>query len=632
MERHLAPVFADDPEARALIAGLLNLPTDRYPPVDMSPQRRKQRLIDLLAERIAGLAQGERLVLLVEDIHWIDPSSLGALDALVDRLQALPALAVMTYRPEFAPKWLGQDHITQFSLNRLGRAEGQAIAERVTGGKALPEQVMNRILEQTDGVPLFVEELTKTVLEAGILREEEVRFVLDGPLPTLAIPATLQDSLMARLDRLAPVKGVVQAAACIGREFGAGLLREALAMDQKTLDRALSRLLEAELVFRRGGAKEVRFIFKHALVQDVAYASLLTSARQALHKRLALALERSDDPDRLELARHFGAAGASEKAAGLYLQAGMHTLQASALPEAIGALELGLEAVSLIDPSRSRDRLELDLRVALGTARMANFGWPHPSVAKALEPAFPLAKGFDDQDALGSILWGLWVHYQTRGDFPAAHSWLDRLESVVRDSKNPDLPVIYAMSAGCQHFWEAEYPQAIAHTDKVKEIYAPALHARIAVVTNHDPLVFAQHWAGSLAEWVRGYPERSLQRLDEAVTLARAIGHPFNLMFALTAGSTCLVYLNRGAQLLEFCDEAEKVVADEALGDFAQQVCINQWRGAALIFNDDCERGLELCRRGNEFWEASNGQVCTPPHAKLDRAWSTWDESRPRGG
>ncbi len=181
----------------------------------MAPQRRKQRLIALLSERIAGLARRQPLLLLIEDIHWIDPSSLEALDALVGRVQELPVLAVMTFRPEITQAWSGYGHVTQYSLNRLGRADGQAIAERITGGKQLPEEVMNRILEQTDGVPLFVEELTKTVLEAGILREEADRYVLDGPLPALAIPTTLQDSLMARLDRLAPVKRVIQAAACI---------------------------------------------------------------------------------------------------------------------------------------------------------------------------------------------------------------------------------------------------------------------------------------------------------------------------------------------------------------------------------------------------------------------------------
>jgi class 3 adenylate cyclase/predicted ATPase len=617
LDCHLAPIFGEDGEARALIAELLGLPADCYPLVEMAPQRRKQRLIALLAERIAGLARGRTLLLLVEDIHWIDPSSLEALDVLVSRVQELPTLAVLTYRLEFTPTWSGYGHITQYSLNRFGRAEGQAIAERITGGKSLPAQVMSRILEQTDGVPLFVEELTKTVLEAGILREEAEHYVLDGPLPALAIPATLQDSLMARLDRLAPVKRVVQAAACIGREFGAGLLREALAMDEEALDDALGQLLKAELIFRRGGAEEARFIFKHALVQDAAYASLLTASRRALHERLASALERSDEPDTLQLARHFDAAGASKKAAELYLQAGMHSLQASALPEAIGALELGLEAVGRIDPSTAGDRLELNIRVALGTARMANFGWAHPSVSEALETAFPLAKGFGERDALGSILWGLWVHYQTRTNFPRAHEWLDELETVAAENADSDLPLIYDMSAGCQYFWEADYPRSLGHTDRLREVYDFDRHSRITSLTNHDPLVFSQHWAGSFADWIAGRPERSIERLDESVALARRIGHPFNLVFALTAGASSLIYLREVERLLRHCDEALEVVTEEALGPFSKHVNVMQWRGAAQVQRGDFEDGYALVKEGNDFWTANGGRICTA----MFRSW-----------
>ncbi|HSF93466.1 MAG TPA: hypothetical protein VLA52_00450, partial [Thermohalobaculum sp.] len=414
-----------------------------------------------------------------------------------------------------------------------------------------------------------------------------------------------------------PVKRVIQAAACIGREFGAGLLAAALQMDAAELDAAMGQLLAAELIFRRGGGTEPRYIFKHALVQDAAYASLLISARRSLHQRLAMALEAADEPDPLELARHFFEAGRNRRAAMLYLDVGRRSLGASALPEAIGALEQGLQAVSALAVSPERDRMELDLRVALGTARMANFGWAHPAVAEAMEPAFPLAKSLADKDSLGSILWGLWVHYQTRSDFPTAHKWLDELEIAAKEDGETDLPVIYDMSAGCQYFWEAEYARAIGHTDRLKKIYDPGRHARITAVTNHDPLVFSQHWAGSLAEWIRGYPDRSLQRLDEAIPLARKIGHPFNLMFALTAGSTCLIYLDRTAQMLEFCDEAERVVAEEALGQFAQRVCVDQWRGAALILRGELERGLSLAQPGNDFWEMSGGGICTP----LMRSW-----------
>ena len=519
LERHLTAVLDHTADAAPLFAALCGLPTERYPEVEMAPQRRKRRLIGLMAERIAGLARGGPLMLLIEDLHWIDPSTLEALDALVERVQGLPVLAVMTFRPEFQPQWGGHGHVTLHSLNRLGRIDRRAIAERVAGGKSLPDGLLDRILEQTDGIPLFVEELTKSVLEAGILEEREDCFVLNGPLPPLAIPSTLQDSLMARLDRLAPVKRVIQAAACIGREFDAGLLSSVLPMEATELDAALGQLLTAELIFRRGGGAETRYIFKHALVQDAAYASLLSPVRRNLHERLAVALEQAGDPDSLELARHFHVAGANERAAGLYLSAGQQSLGASALPEAIGALELGLQAVEALPVSLGRDRMELEIRVPLGSARMANFGWAYPSIPDALEPAFPLAKAFGDNEALGSILWGLWVHHQTRTEFPRAHEWLDELRAVASENGATDLPVVYDMSAGCQDFWEANYAGAIGHTDRLKSVYDPDRHGRIAALTNHDPLVFSLHWAGSLTEWIVGHPERSIERLDEAVEL-----------------------------------------------------------------------------------------------------------------
>ncbi len=617
LERHLGATFGDPGESLPLIAALLSLPVERYTPVEMAPQRRKQRTITLLTERIARLSREQPVVMLIEDIHWIDPSSLEWLDALVARVQDVAVLAVMTYRSEFTPQWDGHGHVTAHSLNRLGRGDGRAIAERVTGGKALPDEVLDRILEQTDGIPLFVEELTKTVLEAGFLESQADRYVLNGPLPELAIPATLHDSLMARLDRLAPVKRVIQAAACIGREFGAGILAEALPMGAAELEDALGQLLGAQLIFRRGGAEEARYIFKHALVQDAAYASLLSTTRRNLHGRLALALERSDDPDPLALARHFSVAGTNQRAAQLYLAAGRRSLEGSALPESIGALELGLREVEAIAPSTGRDRLELDLRVALGTARMASFGWAHPSVSEALEPAFALAKAFGDRDALGSILWGLWVHYQTRTNFPRAHEWLAELETVARESPESDLPLVYDMSAGCQYFWEADYRRALGHTDRLKTVYDPARHAGIVALTNHDPLCFSQHWAGSLADWITGFPDRSLERLEEAVSHARKMGHPFNRAFAMSAGVTSLFYRGEAQRALTFADEVERIVEEEALGPFAQNVLVNQWRGAGTIFLGRCEEGYPLVKQGNDFWNMAGGRICNA----MFRSW-----------
>jgi class 3 adenylate cyclase len=610
LEGHLAESLGEVANAAPLMAALLSLPSTRYPPLEMTPQRQKLETIAVLAAQLEALARRQPVLMLVEDVHWIDPSSLEAFDVLVDRAQDLAVLVVMTHRPEFESPWQGRGQVTHHSLNRLSPNDGQAIAERVTGGKTLPEEVLRQILAQTDGVPLFVEELTKTVLEANFLIEAEGHYRLAGPLPPFAIPATLHDSLMARLDRLAPIKEVVQAAACIGREFSPELLTTVVAMDDAALAEALEQLVEAQLVFRRTTVEGTSYLFKHALVQDTAYESLLLRKRQQLHAKLAGALETTGTADPLILARHFAAAGLAEKAAANYLAAGRHLLATSALPEASAALELGLSQVDALAASRQRDRLELDLRVALGTARMARLGWAHLSVGEALEPAFALAKDLQDREALAPVLWGLWVHYQTRTEFPKAHAWLAEFDRAVGETEVSDLSAARDMSSGCQHFWQAEYEKAASYTAHIRATYDEQSSARIVAITNNDPLCFSLHWAGSFLDWLIGYPDRSLDRLEEAVALARRLGHPFNFAFALTAGSHAFLLRGEAERMLSHCEEVEAVVAEEGLGAFAQQVLVGQWRGMAQILQGEYEPGYELMKNGNDYWNQSHGRIC----------------------
>lgn len=612
LERHLAAIFDNAAAAAPLFASLFALPLDRYPPIDMSPQRRKHRTITLLIERIARLSCARPVVLLFEDIHWIDPSSRETLDALVERVRELPVLAVMTYRPEFVPPWVGDGHVTVHSLNRLGHSQGQAIAQRVAGSKALPPEVLDHIVEQTDGVPLFIEELTKTVLETGFLEEHADRYVLTGPLPSLAIPTTLQDSLMARLDRLAPVKGVIQAAACIGREFDVGLLGTALPMSSDELDGALDQLVAAQLVFRRGDAEGARCIFKHALVQDAAYRSLLTSTRRDLHKRLARALERTDKSDPLALARHHAEAGGNTRAAELYLEAGHRLLADSAVPEAIGALESGFKAMEAMPPAAERDRFELEIRAALGAARAVLWGWSHQSVLDAVKPAYNLANTLEDHELLGATFWLAASHFASRAKIRSLVDWVHGFESiaVAEENAETDLPILFHLAASHQLFWMGQFDKAVAHVEELERLYAPERHARIVRLINQDPISQAQNYPGSLGEWIRGYPDRARERMDRAVRRARKVRHPFDRVFILTHGATCLIYLDQADRLIEQCDEAQEVARDEALGPFAEHVCIGQWRGAALIQRGEFERGYALAKEGRAFWHRTGGRLC----------------------
>ena len=615
LERLLSSAMDDISTAAPLVAALMTLTGDRYPPLNLAPLRQKLETIAVMVAYLEGIAARSPVIMLIEDVHWIDASTLEALDAMISRADTLPVLMVITHRPEFEGRWTGHGHVTHHSLNRLRRRDGKTLAEQVTGGRALPEEILQQILERTDGVPLFVEELTKTVLEAGFLEEENGRYVLDGPLPPLAIPSTLHDSLMARLDRLAPVKEVAQAAACIGREFAPGLLSGAL--NRTAIGDDLQQLVEAELIFPRGSGERTTYVFKHALVQDTAYKSLLISKRQQLHSRIARTLEESADADPAVLAHHYSAAGLAEKAAPNFLAAGKQGLAVTALAEACAQLERGLQETENLDPSESRNRLELDIRTALGTGRIAHLGWPHPSVSDALVPAFDLARDLHHLEALASVLWGLWVHYQTRTEFPEAIRWLEILESIADETGDSELSVVRDMSGGCQYFWLAEYERGDEYTARVRGNYEEKKHGKVVAYANHDPFCFSLHWAGALLQWITGYPERSITDVDDSLSLARRLGHPFNLAFALTVGSDCLINLGEADRMFAQCEEAQAVVDEEGLGQFTQEMLVNNYLGRAYALREEYEIGYELTRICNSHWDAAGGGICCA------RFWST---------
>ena len=370
LESLLAQSSTESAEAAPLLAALLSIPTgDRFAPLEMSPELQKERTLAALINQMNGLAERRPVLIIFEDAHWIDPTSQELLDLIVDHAQAIKALVVITYRPVFTAPWGGHPHVTSLTLNRLGRRQSETMVGALTVNKPLPEEVLDQILAKTDGVPLFVEELTKTVLEAGFLKEEEDRYVLTGPLPPLAIPATLHDSLMARLDRLSPIKEVAQTAAAIGREFSHELLSGVSGASDEGLEDALAQLAEAELVFRRGTPPQAIYTFKHALVRDAAYESLLKSKRRELHGRIAQTLEHSF-PERAEaepelLAYHLTEAGLAEPAIVYWRKAGLRAIERSANVEAIAHLTNGLELFLALPDSSQRPQDELSLQAPL---------------------------------------------------------------------------------------------------------------------------------------------------------------------------------------------------------------------------------------------------------------------------
>ncbi|HTZ66401.1 MAG TPA: adenylate/guanylate cyclase domain-containing protein, partial [Roseiarcus sp.] len=400
-------------EAAPLVGALLGVLTDeRYRALNLTPQRQKQRTFEVLIEQLAGLARERPVLQLYEDLHWADPSTLELLDMLVERVRVLPVLVVITHRPQFSLQWSGRAHVTTLPLHRLGRRQGAAMALRVTGGKALPPEILNQILERTDGVPLFLEELTRTLLESGLMTDAGDRYELTGPLPPLAIPTNLHDSLMARLDRLAPVKELAQIGAVIGREFSHELIAAVADRPREQLESWLDQLVASELVFRRGGAHDATYSFKHALVKDAAYQSLLKSRRQQLHARVAQVFEERF-PGVVEtqpelIAYHLTEAGLDARAADAWARAGRAALGRSAMREAANSLSRAVGLLRGMPSSPDRQRLELELLGALGVALTNTLGPASPEAQAAHERANLLSQELGDRKARFRARWNLW--------------------------------------------------------------------------------------------------------------------------------------------------------------------------------------------------------------------------------
>jgi predicted ATPase len=351
LEAVLAQATNDLPAVVPLLAVLLSIPTgNRYPGLDLTPEKRREKTLLALVAQLEGLAARLPVLWTIEDAHWIDPTSLELLDLIIERIATLPALLIITYRPEFTPPWIGRSQVTSLVLNRLPRRQRAAMLARVTEGKALPAEIADQIVDRTDGIPLFIEELTKAVVESGVLADVGDRYTLAGPLAPLAIPATLHASLLARLDRLAPTREVVQTAAVLGRQFSHELISAVAQMPQPQLDDGLAQLVSAELIFRRGIPPNAEYTFKHALVQDAAYSTLLRNRRQQLHARIAATLE-SQFPNIVAtqpqiMAQHCSEAGLTEEAIVYWHKSGQQAAARSANREAVGHLTKALDVLA----------------------------------------------------------------------------------------------------------------------------------------------------------------------------------------------------------------------------------------------------------------------------------------------
>lgn len=507
-----------------LLSRLLSLPGEqRYGAVRLTAQEERQQTLRALLAMFERLSREKRVLFVVEDAHWIDPTTRELLDLIVDRIAGLRTLMVVTHRPEFEAYWSALPLCTVLTLNRLSTKACATLIDDLTGGLPLPEEVQAQIMQKTDGIPLFVEELTKTVLESGLLERRADGYVLAGPLPPLAIPSTLQDSLMARLDRLEGVKEIGQIAAAIGREFPLALLDAVAPIHGTQLDAALARLADSELIFRRGVPPDVSFVFKHALIQDAAYETLLRSRRQQIHARIAEALrtqfiERAEAAPEL-VATHFHRAGLFKEAAPYWLLAGQRAVARSANVEAIAHLSEGLEALRNIPEQRERDALELDMQISLGAARIAMRGYSAPETERAYVRGRQLLARLDDDPRQFAVLHGLCMVYWNRAEF--VHMLEVAQDMLARAERNNDSLALLAahrvMAVALNPM--GRFEEAREHAEKAVSLYDRRQHRDSAHQFGHDQGVGA-YWHLAIAALFLGDLEAADRAAREAGALA----------------------------------------------------------------------------------------------------------------
>ena len=609
----LAPAVSKQAAEVALLADLLSIPRDGQRELfEVDPQKRKEKTFDALFAQLRHLEQQRPVLMIYEDVQWIDPTTLELLALTVERAHHMRLLLVISARPEFTPPWPGYAHVTTVSLTRLSRREGTTLITEVAQGRALPDEVTNQILVRTDGVPLFIEELTKAVLESGLLRKREHDYVLDGPLTPVAIPTTLHASLMARLDRLVSVRQVAQVGAALGRQFSHELLHAAAEMPERQLSDALEQLVNAELLYRRGVPPNAQYTFKHALVQDVAYASLLRANRQQLHARIARAYEtRFPEFVRAQpelVAHHFTEAGLNDAAIEYWQRAGDLAMARSGLDEAIHHFSVALDLLTKLGGKPDRAAKELELCVKLGPALMMVKGPGSPEVDAIYRRAVALEAG-EDSSARFKALWGLCYYSMTSGHLNEAAAHADELLGLAQRLGADDLVLEGHHAKWTTSFWCGHLAAADEHSQQGISRYDCTRHHALAFTfSGHDPGVCA-HSVRAVTLALLGFPEQAMKL---AARRSRWLGaYPIRTASPMQCGLPCNV-LQVGRQGQSCRDLSSELLK------LSQELDFPMMRGAGMFFlgwatadGGELEQGIALMEQGLALFSAVR-QVSRP--------------------
>jgi predicted ATPase/class 3 adenylate cyclase len=590
LEMLLVQSAAEGDQAVALLANLLSLPpNDRYRFPHLNPQSRKEKTLLALLAQLERLAAMQPVLVIFEDVHWIDPTSLELLTVMVDRVPQLRVLLLITARPEFVPPWPHYAHVTTVALTRLGWPDGAAIIKRITGGKTLPSEVMNQILARTDGVPLFVEELTKTVLESGVLQERDGHYVLEYPLPSLAIPTTLRDSLIARLDRFAPVREVAQIGAVVGRSFSYELLNAVSGIPREKLEEALGQLVVSDLIFRRGEIPHAVYTFKHVLVRDAAYSSLLKARRATLHAAIASAFEQRF-PEIVEaqpetLAHHLTEAGLIEKAVSYWLKAGKNAVQRFANLEAIAHLQRGIETAGRLPESLGRDRLELDLQFALGPCLIATQGPASSTAIASFARGRELCARLGDAPEYLQVMFWLATGSVIRGELPQAREVTATLLGLAEARNDRPMLINAIRGLGMILLFMGHVVAAHELTERAVETFSASnetekLAARAAGQDAGAAGLALMSWA----LWMLGHVDVAATRMAAALQRADAVGHPHTQAYACYYAS--ILHALRGEPAIAN-RHAERCLA------LSEEHGFRHWHGLSRAIRDICMTMLD---------------------------------------
>jgi len=604
----------------ALITEMLSLPNDgRYPALDLTPQQRRQKTLEALTAQLEALTRQKPVLQIFEDAHWADPTSIEVFGRAVDRIRTLRVLLIVTFRPEFQPPWIGQPHVTALTINRLTEREAGAIIDRIVGNKRLPAGIHRDIIERTDGIPLFVEEMTKAVLEAESERAVE-RAVVSVPSPAVAVPASLHASLMARLDRLGPAKEVAQISAAIGREFSHAVLAAVVRRPETELGSALDRLIGAGLLFRQGVPPHATYLFKHALVQDAAYGTLLREPRRALHARIAETLESQfteiaeNQPELL--ARHCTEAGLTEKAAGLWGKAGQRSLTRSALVEATVQLTRALDQIASLPATAALRREQIKLQVGFVNVLMHVKGYAAPESKAAagrarllIEQAEALGEPVEDPLLLFSVLYGFWVVNVVTFNGDALRDLAREFLALAEKQETTVTRMIGHRLMGTSLVSLGDIMEGREHLDQAIALYDPKEHRSLAMSFGQDIRVSILSWR-SRTLWFLGWPEAAIADSDHTIKNAREIGHPATLMYALLLTSLCHIFCGEYASAKALLDEV-LALADDKESFFwkawatTQEGCVSALRGKAAD-------AVQTITSGIAAWESTGSTAMVP--------------------